>query len=96
MARWETSLAEGVALLGPDSAAGRRLGESVAMFQFMRGEVAGMLTRWEAHRATLRAEAAAASAQAEAGTETEPEAESAAEVESGHGDTGHAGSVTQP
>jgi DNA-binding transcriptional regulator GbsR (MarR family) len=39
MARWESSLAEGVAVVGADTPAGRRLGESVQMFHFMRGEV---------------------------------------------------------
>ena len=63
MARWEASLAEGVSLLGPDSPAGKRLAESVALFQFMRVEVAGMLERWEAHRAALRAEAGRALAE---------------------------------
>jgi DNA-binding transcriptional ArsR family regulator len=62
MARWEASLAEGVAVVGADTPAGRRLTESVQMFQFLRGELSGMLERWQAHRATLRAEAEKAGA----------------------------------
>jgi DNA-binding MarR family transcriptional regulator len=56
MARWEASLAEGVAVVGAETAAGRRLTESVLMFQFLRGELSGMLERWQARRTELRAE----------------------------------------
>lgn len=62
MARWETSLAEGVTVVGADTPAGRRLTESVAMFQFLRGELSGMLERWQVQRAALRAEAERAAA----------------------------------
>jgi hypothetical protein len=64
MARWETSLAEGVTVVGADTPAGRRLTESVAMFQFLRGELSGMLERWQVQRAALRAEAERAAAAA--------------------------------
>jgi hypothetical protein len=57
MARWEASLAEGVAVVGADTPAGRRLSESVLMFQFLRGELSGMLERWQVRRAALRGEA---------------------------------------
>lgn len=56
MARWEASLAEGVAVVGADTPAGHRLSESVLMFQFLRSEVAEMMERWQARRAQLRAE----------------------------------------
>ena len=59
MARWEASLAEGVELVGADTAAGHRLSESVLMFQFLRREMTGMMERWYAERAALRAEAGA-------------------------------------
>lgn len=62
MARWETSLAEGVEVVGADTPAGRRLTESVAMFRFLRGELSGMLERWQVQRAALRAEAERAEA----------------------------------
>ena len=58
LARWEASLTEGVAVVGPETPAGRRLAESVVMFQFLRRELSGMLERWYAQRAALRAEAA--------------------------------------
>lgn len=57
LSRWESSLAEGVAVVGPETPAGRRLAESVVMFQFLRGELSGMLQRWHEQRARLRAEA---------------------------------------
>ncbi|WP_194922151.1 GbsR/MarR family transcriptional regulator, partial [Catenulispora rubra] len=56
MSRWEGSLAEGVAVVGAETPAGRRLTESVLMFQFLRGELSGMLERWQVRRAELRAE----------------------------------------
>ncbi|NUP46766.1 MAG: MarR family transcriptional regulator, partial [Catenulispora sp.] len=46
LARWEASLTEGVAVVGAETPAGRRLAESVVMFQFLRSELPGMLNRW--------------------------------------------------
>lgn len=66
MARWEKSLAEGVGVVGADTPAGRRLTESVLMFQFLRGELSGMLERWQERRAELRAESARTDAVARA------------------------------
>ncbi|MFD9880165.1 GbsR/MarR family transcriptional regulator [Streptomyces alboflavus] len=51
--RWETSLRDGIASLGPDSPAGHRLEETLAFFEFVQVELAGMMTRWRAHRETL-------------------------------------------
>ncbi|MFI7005989.1 GbsR/MarR family transcriptional regulator [Streptomyces sp. NPDC050145] len=51
--RWEDALREGVDNLGPDSPAGRRIGETLAFFEFMQLELAGMMDRWRAHRKTL-------------------------------------------
>ncbi|MBN2623503.1 MAG: MarR family transcriptional regulator [Acidimicrobiales bacterium] len=49
--RWEEGLAEGVALVGPDTPAGRRLDDSRALFRFMQDELPAMLQRWqEQHR----------------------------------------------
>jgi predicted transcriptional regulator len=62
MARWEASLAEGVAVVGPDTPAGQRLTESAQMFRFLRGELSGMLERWQVRRAELRAESEASGA----------------------------------
>jgi DNA-binding transcriptional ArsR family regulator len=54
MLRWENSFAEGVALLGADSPAGRRLTESVTMFRFLREEMQGLVERWYAVREAVR------------------------------------------
>lgn len=74
LARWETSLAEGVGVVGADTPAGRRLAESAQLFQFLRGEVGEMLERWQVRRAELRAaesEASGSEASASAsGSET--------------------------
>ncbi|MGV9884958.1 GbsR/MarR family transcriptional regulator [Streptomyces sp. NPDC003006] len=51
--RWENALRDGVANLGADSPAGRRLTETLAFFEFVQEELAGMMSRWRAHRKTL-------------------------------------------
>jgi predicted transcriptional regulator len=51
LARWESALAEGVALLGPDSPAGSRLRASQELFAFLRREMPLLLERWNAERA---------------------------------------------
>lgn len=48
--RWEAALSEGVARLGPESPAGRRLAETLDFFEFIEKDVAGMMERWRAHR----------------------------------------------
>jgi DNA-binding transcriptional regulator GbsR (MarR family) len=53
MKRWEDALREGIAGLGAESEAGRRVAETLAFFEFMEGELAGMLERWRARRAEL-------------------------------------------
>ncbi|MEN3582623.1 MULTISPECIES: GbsR/MarR family transcriptional regulator [unclassified Streptomyces] len=47
---WGNALREGVAGLGPDTPAGRRLTETVAFFEFAEREVAGMMERWRTER----------------------------------------------
>ena len=54
LARWESSLSEGVALVGAQTPAGERLNESVRMFAFLRKELSGMLDRWYAERDAAR------------------------------------------
>ncbi|MGP8300798.1 GbsR/MarR family transcriptional regulator [Streptomyces inhibens] len=56
LARWEGTLREGVVSLGEDSPAGRRLGETLAFFEFLQKELTGLLERWRDHRDQLRAE----------------------------------------
>jgi predicted transcriptional regulator len=49
--RWEEALREGVSSLGPDTPAGRRLAETLAFFEFIEHDLAGMMERWRVHRA---------------------------------------------
>lgn len=46
LTRWVASLAEGVAVLGVDSAAGKRLAETREFMDFLVVEMSGMLERW--------------------------------------------------
>ncbi|MEV6795168.1 MarR family transcriptional regulator [Streptomyces sp. NPDC051320] len=48
--RWESALREGVASLGTESPAGRRLAETLAFFEFLDGELAALMERWRVHR----------------------------------------------
>jgi predicted transcriptional regulator len=49
-AQWAADLREGVAVLGPDSPAGAKLAETVRYFEFISGEMAGLLARWDSRR----------------------------------------------
>ncbi|MFJ6568935.1 GbsR/MarR family transcriptional regulator [Streptomyces sp. NPDC091292] len=51
--RWSDALAEGVRTLGADTAAGARLAETRAFFDFVEVELSTMMDRWHAHRVTL-------------------------------------------
>ncbi|MFC1415722.1 GbsR/MarR family transcriptional regulator [Streptacidiphilus cavernicola] len=51
LVRWESGLAEGVALLGADSPAGARLNGSLTFFAFVRRELPTLLERWYEERA---------------------------------------------
>jgi len=48
--RWEGALREGVSGLGAGTPAGRRLAETLAFFEFIDRELAGVMERWRAHR----------------------------------------------
>ncbi|MEU0396421.1 helix-turn-helix domain-containing protein [Streptomyces sp. NPDC006208] len=48
--RWEATFREGMARLGPRTAAGRRLGETLEFFEFIEKELAQMMERWREHR----------------------------------------------
>jgi DNA-binding transcriptional regulator GbsR (MarR family) len=50
VARWLQDLAEGVKAVGPDTAAGARLEETRAFFEFLLQEVPRLLERWRARR----------------------------------------------
>ncbi|WP_089100065.1 GbsR/MarR family transcriptional regulator [Streptomyces hyaluromycini] len=48
--RWEAALREGVASLGPDTPAGRRMAETLAFFEFVDEEIVKMMERWRDRR----------------------------------------------
>jgi DNA-binding transcriptional regulator GbsR (MarR family) len=48
--RWAAELRDGVQVLGADSAAGSRLADTVRYFEFIGGEMASLLARWEKRR----------------------------------------------
>ncbi|MGJ5754420.1 DNA-binding transcriptional regulator GbsR (MarR family) [Streptomyces puniciscabiei] len=48
--RWEDALREGVASLGADTPAGRRLAETLDFFEFVEKDVAEMMERWRVYR----------------------------------------------
>ncbi|MGP3687028.1 GbsR/MarR family transcriptional regulator [Streptomyces sp. IBSNAI002] len=50
---WEKTLREGAAGLGADTPAGARVAETAAFFEFMQGELLGLLDRWRTYRETL-------------------------------------------
>ncbi|MGW5043564.1 GbsR/MarR family transcriptional regulator [Streptomyces griseoluteus] len=49
--RWEEALREGIASLGSDTPAGRRLADTLEFFEFIEKDVAGVMERWRRHRA---------------------------------------------
>jgi predicted transcriptional regulator len=54
LARWETTLREGIAALGVDTPAGMRMRESLAYIEFVSEELPVILTKWQQRRAELR------------------------------------------
>lgn len=48
--RWEVTLRDGIAGLGEDTPAGRRLRETAEFFAFVQKELATMMERWREHR----------------------------------------------
>jgi DNA-binding transcriptional regulator GbsR (MarR family) len=46
LARWERSLREGIEVLGRDTAAGARMAETLAFFEFLQNELPPLLKRW--------------------------------------------------
>ena len=49
--RWAKILAEGVDVVGPGTAAGERMAQFAAFFDFANSEFPGIIDRWEARRA---------------------------------------------
>ncbi|MFG2140440.1 GbsR/MarR family transcriptional regulator [Streptomyces sp. NPDC048650] len=54
LTRWEATLRDGVQSLGESSPAGHRLAETLAFFEFLQGELGGLMERWRRHRDQLR------------------------------------------
>ncbi|MEU5094565.1 MarR family transcriptional regulator [Streptomyces sp. NPDC020996] len=54
--RWEDAMREGVASLGAETPAGRRLAETLAFFEFVGQDIAEMMERWRVHREKLYGE----------------------------------------
>jgi predicted transcriptional regulator len=48
--QWAALMAEGAALVGPDTKAGHRLDQSRQFFEFLREELPGMMARWRAYQ----------------------------------------------
>jgi DNA-binding transcriptional regulator GbsR (MarR family) len=51
--RCERSLREGIDVVGRDTAAGARIAETLAFFEFMQTELPAMLDRWRARKAEI-------------------------------------------
>ena len=51
MTRWTALVREGIDLVGADTAAGARLAEHAAFFDFVARELPEVLTRWDEYRA---------------------------------------------
>jgi DNA-binding transcriptional regulator GbsR (MarR family) len=53
LARWERSLREGIEVLGRESAAGARMAETLAFFEFLQKELPSLLKKWREHKIKL-------------------------------------------
>lgn len=51
LVRWEATLREAIAVLGPDTPAGVRMTETLAFFEFVGEELPHLLARWRARKA---------------------------------------------
>lgn len=54
LTRWENTLRFGIDALGPDSAAGHRIAETAAFFDFLQKELVDMMDRWRERKVELR------------------------------------------
>jgi DNA-binding transcriptional regulator GbsR (MarR family) len=54
LARWEHSLREGIEVLGRETAAGARMAETLAFFEFLQRELPSLLQRWREYKLKLR------------------------------------------
>lgn len=53
LARWTATLRDGLEILGADTPAGARMGDSVRYFEFVSAELPRVIDRWQEHRAAL-------------------------------------------
>jgi DNA-binding transcriptional regulator GbsR (MarR family) len=51
--KWETGIRKGMAAVGHDTPAGRRMQEMVDFFAFLQEEIPAMMDRWKVRRAQL-------------------------------------------
>ena len=56
LVQWTETIRDGRRAVGTDSAAGRRLTETVAFFEFLHDELLAINKRWAERRAQLRSE----------------------------------------
>jgi DNA-binding MarR family transcriptional regulator len=54
VSRWSATVREGIDVVGADSAAGARLAETLAFYDFLREEMPATLARWRERKARLR------------------------------------------
>jgi DNA-binding transcriptional regulator GbsR (MarR family) len=60
LARWEHSLREGIEVLGRETAAGSRMAETLAFFEFLQKELPQLLTRWHEQKTRLQRQSSTA------------------------------------
>lgn len=51
MGRWAAVMREGAVVLGPDTPAGARVGDSAGYFEFLSSEMPQVMRRWREHQA---------------------------------------------
>jgi DNA-binding transcriptional regulator GbsR (MarR family) len=54
LARWQSSVEEGVKILGPDTPAGARMEETLTFFRFLRQQLPRLLEEWRKIRSEIR------------------------------------------
>ncbi len=54
LARWEHSLREGIEVLGRETAAGSRMAETLAFFEFLQKELPQLLKKWREQKTRLQ------------------------------------------
>jgi DNA-binding transcriptional regulator GbsR (MarR family) len=55
--RWESTMRDGVKILGPGTPAGQRASETAEFFEFMQTELQTLMERWRTYQAARTAEA---------------------------------------